>query len=331
MFEYYQQTLVLFMDKFDKVQQLHRLFCSHRFPIPISQLAEKLECSKRTAKTHVDILRDILNAPLCYNSETKGWHYDNNADKFELPGLWLTANELHSFSAILHILNTMDEGLLGKEIDVVHLQLKKLLQARGVNINDFSQCVKYVSTSKRPVVSQHFSLITDALIHTKQLLITYSDYSGKSTQRMISPQKLVHYQENWYLDAWCHKREALRSFMLPRIQKMIKQTDNALPIESDSLLEHYQSSYGIFAGKAKHTAVLIFYPPVTNEVASIEWHPEQKTEWKGSSYQITIPYNDDRELIRDILKYGNNVEVIKPAALKNKIKRIAHSIVGMYQ
>jgi len=34
--------------------------------------------------------------------------------------------------------------------------------------------------------------------------------------------------------------------------------------------------------------------------------------------------------VRDILQYGNHVEVIKPAALKNKIKRIAQGIVSMY-
>ena len=117
--------------------------------------------------------------------------------------------------------------------------------------------------------------------------------------------------------------------MLPRINKVIKQAQARIKILDATLKEHYQSSYGIFAGKAKHTAELIFYPPVTQEVASMNWHPEQHTEWQGKHYHLKLPYNDDRELIRDILKYGNNVEVVKPALLKNKIKRIAQSMVSI--
>jgi proteasome accessory factor C len=318
------------MDKFDRIQQLHRLFLKHHFPIPLGKIAQALECTSKTAKHAIDLLRDQLQAPLIYHPDTKGWQYDKTADAFELPGLWLTADELHGLAAILQILNNMDEGLLGKEITVVEQHIKKLLNAKGVDITTFSHSVKYLSTRKRPVINRYFLVIVDALIHQKQLAIHYSDYAGYTTQRTISPQTLVHYQENWYLDAWCHKRHALRSFMLPRISKVIKQAEASTVIPEDECKEHYQSSYGIFAGKAKHRAELRFYAPAAREAASIQWHPEQQTHWQGDHYHIIIPYNDDRELIRDILKYGNNIEVIKPAALKNKIKRIAQSMVTMY-
>lgn len=253
-----------------------------------------------------------------------------NCNKFELPGLWLTASELHGLAAILNILQTMDTGFLGKEITIVQNQVEKLLQAKGISVAFFQHSIKYLASNKRPVVSHYFSAITDALLHQRQLAIHYNDYAGKKTQRIISPQTLVHYQENWYLDAFCHKRNALRSFMLPRITKLIKSKEPALQIAEEELKTHYQSSYGIFAGKAKHIAVLNFYPAVAHEAASINWHPEQQAEWQGNGYQVSFPYSDDRELIRDILKYGNNIEVIKPATLKNKVKRIAQSLVEMY-
>jgi proteasome accessory factor C len=318
------------MDKFDRIQQLHRLLRSNYYPIPISRIAENLECTNKTAKTAIDLLRDQLHAPIIYCQQTKGWSYEKRADVFELPGLWLTADELHGLAAILNILRTMDEGLLGNEINIVQQQVEKLLAAKGINIDHFSRTIKYLTTTKRPVTNRFFSTITDGLIHKKQLVITYSDYSGKTTLRDISPQTLIHYQENWYLDAWCHKRNALRSFMLPRIIKVIKSDLDNKEIAPNELKDHFQSSYGIFAGKPKHIAILTFYPPATREVASIQWHPEQISEWRGDNYQITIPYNDDRELLRDILKYGNNVEVIKPAVLKNKIKHIAQSLVELY-
>jgi len=298
------------MDKFDKIQQLHRIFVSHQFPVTISKIAEQLECTKPTAKKAIDLLRDQLNAPLHYHEAAKGWQYDKSAGLFELPGLWLTANELHGLATILHVLHSMDEGLLGNEISIVQQQVEKLLNAKGVDIGRFSRVIKYLSINKRPVISHYFSTIVDALINQYQLLIQYQDYSGNISQRIISPQTLIHYQENWYLDAWCHKRCAI--------------------IELEALKQHYQTSYGIFAGTPKYTAQLTFYPPVANEAASIQWHPDQMSEWQDDNYQLNIPYNDDRELVRDILQYGNHVEVIKPAALKNKIKKIAQGLVSMY-
>jgi predicted DNA-binding transcriptional regulator YafY len=318
------------MDKFDRIQQLHRIFCSHRYPVTINTLADLLECTAKTVKAAIDTLRDHLNAPLIYDETKKGWSYDGNADSFELPGLWLTADELNGLATVLHILNTMDAGLLGKEIQVLQQQVEKLLAVKGVSSDDFKKVIKYLSTSKRPVISRYFATITDALIHKKQLCIHYTDYANQKTQRIISSQQLIHYQENWYLDAWCHKRDSLRSFMLSRMTKVIQLNQQSKTTSEQELSEHYQTSYGIFAGKPKHTAILMFYPPVTREVASIRWHPEQIAEWQGDNYQVAIPYNDDRELIRDILKYGNSVEVIKPAVLKNKIKRIAQSVVGLY-
>lgn len=318
------------MDKFDRIQQLHRILKSNYYPVRISQLADELECTNKTAKAAIDSLRDHLNAPIVYDNDLKGWQYDKQADGFELPGLWLTADELNSLATILYVLNTMDAGLLGKETQVLQRQVEKLLMAKGIDSNEFKKVIKYLSTSKRPVTSRYFATITEALIHKKRLCIHYADYSNKKTQRIISPQQLVHYQENWYLDAWCHKRNSLRSFMLPRMTKVIKIDQKCKTIPNREQIEHYQSSYGIFAGKPRHTAILLFYPPVTREVASIRWHPEQVAEWQGENYQISIPYNDDRELIRDILKYGNSVEVIKPATLKNKIKNIALGVVNLY-
>lgn len=38
----------------------------------------------------------------------------------------------------------------------------------------------------------------------------------------------------------------------------------------------------------------------------------------GQYYLLEIPYSDDRELILDIMKYGPDVEIIRPNSLRNK-------------
>ena len=58
--------------------------------------------------------------------------------------------------------------------------------------------------------------------------------------------------------------------------------------------------------------------------------PTQIGQWDGQDYLLSFPYNDDRELLRDILQYANNVEVIAPAKLRHKVSRIAQYTLEVY-
>lgn len=46
----------------------------------------------------------------------------------------------------------------------------------------------------------------------------HSRSKDERTERVVSPQRLIYYRDNWYLDAWDHLREALRSFSIDRIR-----------------------------------------------------------------------------------------------------------------
>ncbi|WP_075187561.1 helix-turn-helix transcriptional regulator [Teredinibacter haidensis] len=309
------------MDKFDRFQQLHRIFKSHKRPVAITKISEKLECTEGNAKRLVHQLRDYWQAPLEYSGEQKGWYYNlKQGEKFELPGLWLTADELQSLIALLNVLRTMNQGLVSEELGVVEQSIEKLLAARGIAAAEFGQCIKYLPLAKRQTQPAIFNTVADALIHRKQLHMVYRDYKNRQTTRTLSPQTLVYYRENWQLDAWCHLRQGLRTFSISRIEVIEKRKGKAKNIPQQQLSQHFASSYGIFAGKAKYAAKLRFYPEVAREIASQQWHPQQTGEWEGKNYLLTLPYSQDAELVMDILRYGNNVEVLEPTALRKRVR-----------
>jgi hypothetical protein len=41
--------------------------------------------------------------------------------------------------------------------------------------------------------------------------------TGSGSVRTVSPQRLTHYRDNWYLDAYDHDKRGLRSFALDRV------------------------------------------------------------------------------------------------------------------
>lgn len=319
------------MDKLDRFQQLHRIFTSHKRPVALKKIAEKLECTEKSAHRLIENLRDYWQVPVEYNKEAKGWHYNlAENEKVELPGIWLTSNELQSLIALLHLLHSMDDGLVLQQLSVVEQTVTKLLKARGVDVNSFTSVIKYLPMAKRATQARIFSTVADALLNKKQLELKYKDYWGRVSQRSVSPQNLIYYKENWHLDAWCHLREDLRTFSISRIEQTVIRKEPAKKIEQQQLQEYFASSYGIFSGKAKHTARLRFFPEVAREIASQQWHPEQKGEWQGKEYLLEVPYNNETELVMDILKYSNNVEVLGPSKLQKAVLNKLRSALLLY-
>lgn len=320
------------MTKLDRLQQLHRLLKSHKRPVPLATLAERMECSEKTARRAIDDMRLYFDAPIDYFSDGNGWQYAaQGSDLFELPGLWLTSAELQSLTLLLHVLENFGNGLLNEELTVVEKQIHHLLEARGISPGLFSEHIKVLPLGNRHVPGKIFQQIGEALLQRRQLRIGYKSYSHQTTARTISPQTLVHYRENWYLDAWCHLRNDLRTFSLARIIKIEKSETESVSIAREQLLQHFNESYGIFAGKAKHTAKLRFYPEVAREISLQQWHPDQKGEWDGNDYLLTFPYGDSRELIGDIMRYLPNVVVEAPSSLRNAIYRRLKGAMELYK
>ena len=100
-------------------------------------------------------------------------------------------------------------------------------------------------------------------------------------------------------------------------------------IPDADLDRHFATAYGIFAGQPTATAVLRFTPERARWVADETWHPEQQTRWlPDGRFELRVPYSDPRELVMDILKYGPDVEVVAPEALRTAVQRRARNGCG---
>lgn len=160
-----------------------------------------------------------------------------------------------------------------------------------------------------------------ALIERRRLRIRYlARTSGESSERVISPQRLTHYRDNWYLDAWCHMRKALRSVALERIAHAERLAALAVRISERDLDRHFASASGIFAGEPKEVTVLRFSPERARWVSEEVWHPRQEGRvLPDGTYELRLPYGDPRELLMDIFRHGAQFEVAVPEVLRRAI------------
>src|SRR5690606_5718959 len=82
----------------------------------------------------------------------------------------------------------------------------------------------------------------------RQLEFTYRARTDDTeTHRTVSPQRLTRYRDNWYLDAWCHWRQGLRTFSLECIHHPRLLRPPAIDVDGVQLDQHYAEAYGIFA------------------------------------------------------------------------------------
>ncbi len=310
------------MDRLQRIYKLHQVIAAHRLPVPQNVLQEKLECSRATVTRVIEEMRLHFNAPLKYDRERNGYYYDTGSGEiFELPGVWFNATELYALLTTQQLLEQAQPGLLDSHLKPLKQFLEKILASEHLGSGEISKRVRILRMAGRKIPSEHFQTVAGALLQRKRLAIRYHSRSDNTeTRREISPQRLTHYRDNWYLDAWCHQRNALRSFAVDRLREAKLLDQAAQNITEEKLDAHFASSYGIFAGTPEHIAVLRFTPERARWVADEQWHPQQQGRiLEDGRYELRIPYSDPRELIMDILKHGPEVEVIEPEALRNAV------------
>jgi proteasome accessory factor C len=283
----------------------------------------------------IKYMREMLDAPIVYDKNRNGFYYDHDHAQhpYELPGLWFNAQELQALLACQHLLANVSAGILQDDIAQLQNRLEKLLRLNnGVAKPDLNK-IKILNQANRSGNDSVFLKVASALFNGKRLRIDYHARSdNRHSQRDISPQTLVRYRDNWYLDAWCHLRGELRSFAIDRIVSVLELDQSADSINPEQLQQHFSTSYGIFSGSAKHLAVLNFSADRARWVADEQWHPEQQSQWLDDGrYQLSIPFNDHRELLMDILKHGAEVEVLSPAFLVEAVREQVEAMREIYR
>ena len=91
--------------------------------------------------------------------------------------------------------------------------------------------------------------------------------------------------------------------------------------------------YGIFAGakQKSHWATLRFTPEAAQWVKDEQWHPAQQAKMaEDGSLTLRLPYADMTELAMDVLRHGEQVQVIEPAALAKYVTERHRAAAGVY-
>jgi len=248
--------------------------------------------------------------------------------------LWFSEKEVTALVLMQHLLANLDQGgLIGPHIAPLTDIIDGILGQSEVSAKELRKRIKVFGMSARKNSLENFEEVGAALLKRQRLhLEYYSKGKDETTERDVSPQRLIFYRDNWYLDAYCHLRKGLRSFAMDGIRQAHLLNEKADEVPEKQLHENFAESYGIFSGKATQRAKLKFTPEKARWVAGETWHGQQVASFdKEGNYILEFDYNQDPELIMEIMKHGSGVEIISPAALRKKVAAEIAKTQAIYQ
>jgi predicted DNA-binding transcriptional regulator YafY len=324
------------MSNMDRIYQIDQML-SGRKVVPRKELEERLGVSWATLKRDLSYMKDRLNAPIVFDRTLGGYRFETGVTQvgpqYELPGLWFSAEEIHALLTMQHLLSKLDTaGLLGPHIKPLLSRLSGLLGSADDSVEEVKKRIKVETVGSRHFHLDHFQLLGSALLRRKRIVIRYyARGTDQTSEREVSPQRLVYYRDNWYLDAWCHLRNDLRAFAVDAIRAVELLDASAKDVDEAVLNEQLGSGYGIFSGRKVHWAILCFSPERSRWVSREKWHPDQKGAFlEDGRYELKVPYADDREILMDILRYGSDCEVVAPKELQARVLQQLRETLSLY-
>jgi predicted DNA-binding transcriptional regulator YafY len=198
------------------------------------------------------------------------------------------------------------------------------LQTAVTNPKDAGSYLQ-LERSEQFVGSDCLPILWEALRCQKAVQFEYASYKTERSipsVRMVEPGIIFEYRNRWYLDAWDIEKDGIRTFGLDRMSNPVAvgQTISTIRTDAYKALRKQVIGVTIPQGAAAERVVLRFTRLEANYVMSLPLHSSQQTVQKTDTHlDIALHVILNHELEREILAYGEAVEVLEPAPLRGKI------------
>jgi predicted DNA-binding transcriptional regulator YafY len=291
-------------------------------------LASQLEVCTKSINRDLEFMRDRLDLPIQYDDRRFGYFYTDAVRGF--PTLQITEGELFALvvaeRALQQYRGTNLEKPLLSALRKMELSLPETI---SLSLTDVEQTISF-RTSSEPILDlQIFDALAKATTARRQLEITYRKPGQPQAEpRVVDPYHLANINGEWFLFAYDHLRDDLRTFVPARI-KTIRRTGKTFERRRKfSLKERLRGSFGVQSGKGKFDVVIRFQERVADYVREKKWHESQRLrELKGGGVELRLKLTSLAEVGRWVLSWGGDAVVVRPAELAQSVRHAAQRVL----
>jgi len=304
------------------LQRVHREILKGGFPNATS-LAHLLEVSTKTAQKYVRELSELSPVAPRYDRARHGYHYSSQVSPQLAPRL--KEEEVIAYFLLEESARCLAGTPVKGYLDSALAKFSMLLPTGdGLSFDDLSTAmsVRLERAPAHPPMAETLAVIYRAVLSRHQIRVQYVGRERKeTTKRILNPLHLTRCEGQWYVVAWCHLRQAVRTFVPARmkfVELLSKRFDP--PPEFDAA-EHFKAAFGIVAGPQVAEISLIFDSQIADLVAERQWHSTQRFERADNGcVRMKMNCTIGHELLSWLMSWGANVAVERPKRLRDSLR-----------
>ncbi len=310
-----------------RMLQIHQALQSGGYP-NATTLASQLEVCIKSIHRDLEFMRDRLELPIQYDCKRFGFFYTEPVKAF--PALQITEGELFALVVAERALQQYRGTSFEKPLlSALQKMEQSLPDTISLSLTDVEQTISF-RTSSEPIQDLDiFDTLAKATTARRQLELTYRKPGQQQPeQRIVDPYHLANINGEWFLFAFDHLRNDLRTFVPSRI-KAIRPTGKTFERHRKfSLDERLRGSFGVQSGQGEFDVALRFHERVADYIREKKWHESQQLrELKGGGVELRLKLSSLAEVGRWVLSWGGDAVVMRPAELAQAVKQAARKVL----
>ena len=300
-------------------------------PLTADDLAAQFNVHRRTIFRDIKMLGDA-GFTLVFDDKTGGYRADESAF---LPPLHLRLSE--ALALLMTVQGAGHAGMLPLmgEAYAGALKLEAVLPR---SVQDFcgsllQRCsVKLAAQSMHHHASSLFRRLQRAVREKRKMNIEYDSFFEKKLIRtVLSPYHLFFGQRAWYVIGHSSMHREIRTFKVSRIRNLEMRNQLYVLDKPFDIAEYFGDAWSMIPEGRTYQVCLVFESRVAANVAEVSWHPRQRLNWLDDGrLQFDVRVDGLGEISWWIMGYGDQVRVINPKPLQDRIHKMAQNICKLY-
>ena len=298
----------------------------------VSELAAELEVSRRTVFRDLNML-ELAHIPYYFDREQDRYKINHH---FFLPPVNLTMGEALALMVMSMKQRTTTSLPLAAEASRAAMKLESVLpptvRAHIGSMMEHLQ-IRPAPSARHEGLDAMLDRLMDATARRRIGRMTYdSFFDRKQITLTIHPLRLTFIHRAWYLLAFSTEHKEIRTFKVGRIKLLDVLPGTFAPPDPAVLENHFGDAWNMIPEGKCHDVRLRFDKEVAGNVAEVQWHRTQSTQWnEDGSLDFRVHVDGLGEISWWILGYGDKVKVLSPAPLAKKMQAIAQRVDRLYQ
>ena len=270
------------------------------------------------------IEKDLFNmkmehdAPIKYSKKNGGYYYEDPS--YSINDIPLSEDELSSIKYAVDTLHQFKETPFFKEFGNAIDKIVDRISV-GSTENEMSKYIQFEAANSIGG-NEFLPTLLEAIQRKKKVWFVYTSFiKGQGKPRKVSPLFLKEYRNRWYLISYDPSQNDIRTYALDRMEDPKILEDEQIKPKDFDADTYFQNAMGITSYKGEAKKIILKADEIASKyIKSQPIHHSQEvleeTE-NGTSFQFKLLLSE--ELIRTLLSYGGEIEIIEPIELKNAL------------